>query len=114
MEAEARAEEEAFEEPPLLEGDEEWSEELLEAEDEADLETSAPEARRLCRGQCRGRPRGRGTGAGALALSTAPSTGMWARSRNPRSERTFRPRVTARAVDSGRIGWGFHPAYLRT
>jgi large subunit ribosomal protein L9 len=44
MEAEARAEEEAAEESPLLEGDEEWSEELLAAEDEADLETAAPEA----------------------------------------------------------------------
>jgi large subunit ribosomal protein L9 len=44
MEAAARAEEESTgeEEPVLLEGDEEWSEELLAAEEEADLETAEP------------------------------------------------------------------------
>jgi large subunit ribosomal protein L9 len=46
MEAAVRAEEEAVAEeaPALLEGDEEWSEELLAAEDEPDLETAGPAA----------------------------------------------------------------------
>jgi large subunit ribosomal protein L9 len=46
LEAAARVEEEApgEEAPALLEGDEEWSEELLAAEDEADLEAAVPAA----------------------------------------------------------------------
>ncbi len=47
MEAAARAEEEGEPEedaPALLEGDEEWSEELLEAEEESDLEDAPPAA----------------------------------------------------------------------
>ncbi|HEY7197346.1 MAG TPA: 50S ribosomal protein L9 [Gaiellaceae bacterium] len=47
MEAAARAEEEAARaesEPELLEGDEQWTEELLVAEEEAELEEAAPAA----------------------------------------------------------------------
>jgi large subunit ribosomal protein L9 len=44
MEVAAQAEEEAEQAPALLEGDEEWSDELLAAEEEADLETAAPAA----------------------------------------------------------------------
>ena len=44
MEAAARAEEEAAAEPEVPEGEQAWSEELLTAEDEPDLEEAAPAA----------------------------------------------------------------------
>jgi large subunit ribosomal protein L9 len=44
MEAAARAEEEAAAEPEIPEGEQAWTEELLAAEDETDLEEAAPAA----------------------------------------------------------------------
>ena len=67
------------------------------------------------RGRGRGRPpRSRNRSRSASAFHRAVHRDVGAVTRNPRSEHAFRPRVTARAVDSGHIGWGFHPAYLRT